>query len=150
MTTTYHLIQMKPTKTYLSVVDPNKKSRFVCFDKKDTADVFVNYVTNFRSKHGYWPSLDMSNRLATVRSKTGIKKRTPEELKNYLSLETFDYENIEEMAMRTNVSFICITNFAYIPNGSEHQIVSFSGQEWDGQADEAAYRDLLEFNLKIK
>ena len=100
----YHLIQMKPTKTYLSVVDPNKKSRFVCFDKKDTADVFVNYVTNFRSKHGYWPSLDMSNRLATVRSKTGIKKRTPEELKKYLSLETFDYENIEEIAMRTNVS----------------------------------------------
>jgi len=28
--------------------------------------------------------------------------------------------------------------------------VSFSGQEWDGEADEAAYRDLLEFNLKIK
>ncbi len=54
------------------------------------------------------------------------------------------------MASRTNVSFICVTSFAYIPDGIEEQIVSFSGQEWDGEADEAAYRDLLEFNLKIK
>ena len=146
----YHLIQMKPTKTYLSIVDPNKKSRFVCFSDRKTADAFIDYVTHFRSKHGHWPNMDMSNRFARVKSKSGIKKRTPEELKKYLTLQPFDYENIEEMAMRTNVSFICVTNFAYIPNGSEHQIVSFSGQEWDGQADEAAYRDLLEFNLKIK
>ena len=92
----------------------------------------------------------MSNRISTVRSKTGIKKREPEEIKKYLSFESFDYENIDEMARRTNISFICITNFAYIPDGNEQQIVSFSGQEWDGEADEAAYRDLLEFNLKVK
>jgi hypothetical protein len=92
----------------------------------------------------------MSNRYARVRSKTGIKKRTPEELKDYLSLEPFDYENIEDMASRTNVSFICVTSFAYVPDGIEQQIVSFSGQEWDGEADDVAYRDLLEFNLKIK
>jgi hypothetical protein len=148
--TTYHLIQMKPTKTYLSLVDPNKKTRFVCFQDRETADTFVDYVTNFRSKHGFWPNMDMSNRYARVRSKTGIKKRTPEELKDYLSLESFDYENIEDMASRTNVSFICVTSFAYVPDGIEQQIVSFSGQEWDGEADDVAYRDLLEFNLKIK
>jgi len=146
----YHLIQMKPTKTYLSIVDPNKKSRFVCFSHRKTADAFMDYVTHFRSKHGHWPNMDMSNRFARVRSKSGIKKRTPDELKNYLSLESFDYENIDDMAKRTNVSFICVTNFVYVPDGIEQQIISFSGQEWDGEADEAAYRDLLEFNLKIK
>jgi len=71
-------------------------------------------------------------------------------LKKYLSLESFDYENIEEMAKRTNISFICVTNFAYVPDGHETQLVSFSGQEWDGEADERLYRELLEFNLKIK
>ena len=141
---------MKPTKTYLSIVDPQKKSRFVCFSDTNTADTFINYVTNFRSKHGHWPNMDMSNRIASIRSGVGIKKRTPDELKKYLSIETFDYENIEEMAKRTNVSFICVTNFAYIPDGNETQLVSFSGQEWDGEADEVMYRDLLEFNLKIK
>jgi hypothetical protein len=65
-------------------------------------------------------------------------------------LESFDYENIDDMSKRTNVSFICVTNFAYLPDSHETQLVSFSGQEWDGEADEAAYRDLLEFNLKIK
>ena len=141
---------MKPTKTYLSIVDPQKKSRFVCFSDTNTADTFINYVTNFRSKHGHWPNMDMSNRIASIRSGVGIKKRTPDELKKYLSIETFDYDNIEEMAKRTNVSFICVTNFAYIPDGNETQLVSFSGQEWDGEADEVMYRDLLEFNLKVK
>ena len=141
---------MKPTKTYLSIVDPQKKARFICFGDTKTADTFVNYVTHFRSKHGHWPNMDMSNRIATVMSKAGFKKRTPEELKKYLSLESFDYEDIEEMAKRTNISFICVTNFAYLPDGHETQLVSFSGQEWDGEADERLYRELLEYNLKIK
>ena len=148
--TEYHLIQMKPTKTFLSLVDPNKKSRFVCFSDKKTATTFVNYVTNFRSKHGFWPNMDMSSKVSTIKSKVVMKKRTPEELEKYLSLEPFDFENIEEMAKRTNISFICITNFAYIPDNNEQQIVSFSGQEWDGEADELSYRQLLEFNLKTK
>jgi len=67
-----------------------------------------------------------------------------------LEYELFDYDNIDEMARRTNISFLCVTNFAFIPDGNEQQIVSFSGQEWDGEADEVAYRDLLEFNLKVK
>jgi len=145
----YHFIKLKPTKTYLTIIDPTKKSRFVCFGDKNTADAFVDYVANFRSKHGYWPNMDMSNRVSLVRSKTGIKKRTVEEIKEYLHFESFEYENIDEMARRANISFICITNFAYIPDGNEQQIVTFSGQEWDGEADEVAYRDLLEFNLKV-
>lgn len=150
MTMEYHFIQMKPTKTYLSIVDPTKKPRFVCFDNTRTANVFVDYVTCFRSKHGHWPNMDMSSQLITIRSKSGIKKRTPEELKNYLQLQTFDYENIDEMAKRTNVSFICITHFTFLPDGHEQQLVSFSGQEWNGEADDIAYRNLLDFNLKIK
>ena len=141
---------MKPTKTFLNIVDPQKKSRFVCFSNVKTADTFVNYVTSFRSKHGYWPTMDMSKKIRTVKSLTGVKKRTPEELKNYLSYETFTFEQVDEMAKRTNISFLCVTNFTYIPDGDDSQVVSFSGQEWDGEADEDAYRDLLEFNLKIK
>jgi hypothetical protein len=146
----YHFIQMKPTKAFLSIVDPNKKSRFVCFNDKKTAEVFVNYVTTFRSKHGFWPNLDMSREVRTVKSKVGFKQRSPEELREYISLDSYDYETIYNMARRTNVSFICVTNFAYIPDGEHQQRVNFSGQEWDGEADEGAYRDLLEFKLKCE
>jgi len=143
-------VQMKPTKAYLSLIDPHQKSRYVCFSNKNTADVFVHYVTTFRSKHGYWPVLDMSERFKTIKSKTGIKKRTPEELMEYLEYQIFDFDQIDEMSKRTNISYLHVTNFTYIPNGEENQIVSFSGQEWDGQADDLKYRDLLEFNLKTK
>jgi len=141
---------MKPTKAFLSIVDPNKKSRFVCFSDKKTAEVFVKYVTTFRSKHGFWPNLDMSREVRTVKSKVGFKQRSPEELREYISLDTHDYETIYNMARRTNVSFICVTDFAYSPDGEHQQRVSFSGQEWDGEADEVAYRDLLEFKLKCE
>jgi len=143
-------IQMKPTKTFLSLTDPHKKSRFVCFSNKNTADTFVNYVTYFRSKHGYWPTMDMSQKFETIKSKTGIKKRTPEELMKYLSYEKFDFEQIDEMSRRLNISYLHVTNFTYIPTGEYNQVVSFSGQEWDGEADDLTYRDLLEFNLKTK
>lgn len=146
----YMFVKMLPTKGYLTVVDPNKKSRFICFSNQLTADAFVDYVTNFRSIHGFWPNLDMSDRMSRVKSLIGTKKRTPEELKKYIGYEMFDYDNIEEMAKRTNVSFIHITNFSYLPDGPEQQIITFSGQEWDGEADDLAYRDLLEFNLKVK
>jgi hypothetical protein len=146
----YHFIQMKPTKAFLSIVDPNKKSRFVCFSDKKTAEVFVNYVTTFRSKHGFWPNLDMSREVRTVKSKVGFKQRSPGELREYISLDAYDYETIYNMARRTNVSFICVTDFASSPDGEHQQRVSFSGQEWDGEADEAAYRDLLEFKLKCE
>ena len=143
-------VQMKPTKAYLSLIDPHQKSRYVCFSNKNTADVFVHYVITFRSKHGYWPVLDMSERFKTIKSKIGVKKRTPEELMEYLEYETFDFEQIDEMSKRSNISYLHVTNFTFIPNGEENQIVSFSGQEWDGEADDLKYRDLLEFNLKVK
>ena len=146
----YHLIKMKPTKTYLSLVDPNKKSRVVCLNNNETADTFVNYVSAFRSKHGHWPNMDMSKRISTVKSKVEFKKRTSDEIKRFLDVDTFDYEQIETMVKRTNISFICVCNFSYLENEETHQIISFSGQEWDGKADEILYRDLLEFNLKTK
>ena len=82
----------------------------------------------------------MSKSANIVKSKVGFKPRSPEELREYISLDTYDYETIYNMARRTNVSFICVTNFSHIPDGEAQQHVSFSGQEWDGEADEAAYR----------
>lgn len=145
----YHFVQMKPTNTYLTLVDPSKKSRLICFRSKKTAGTFVDYVSEFRSKHGYWPSLDLSRQNTTIETFKKVRERTPEEVKKYLSLETHDIERIERMAARTNNSFLCVFRFSVIETIPSKQIISFSGQEWDGMVDEDAYRDLLEFNLKI-
>ena len=55
--------------------------------------------------------------------------------------------------VRPHRMFVCngeIYNHRSLRNGEDNQVVSFSGQEWDGQADDLKYRDLLEFNLKTK
>jgi hypothetical protein len=69
-------------------------------------------------------------------------------VKRYLEIETYNFNTIERIARRTNASFYCILHFETEDMGNIESI-SMSGQEMDAVVDEDAYRDLLEFNLKI-
>ena len=57
----FHFIKLNYNGTYLSLVDPNSKSRFVCFAEKDMAMKCVDYAAEFRARNRIWPSLDMSS-----------------------------------------------------------------------------------------
>ena len=57
----FHFIKLNYNGTYLSLVDPNSKSRFVCFSDKDMAMKCVDYAAEFRARNRIWPSLDMSS-----------------------------------------------------------------------------------------
>jgi hypothetical protein len=79
---------------------------------------------------------------------SSVKTRTPEQVKRYLDIETYDMNTIDRIARRTNSSFYCILHFETEDIGNLESI-SMSGQEMDAVVDEYAYRDLLEYNLKI-
>ena len=144
----FHFVKLNVNGTYLSLVDPTQKSRFMCFSDKEKASECVNYVSSFRSKHGIWPCFDMSRGKRKLESNTNVKIRTPEQVKRYLEIETYNFNTIERIARRTNASFYCILHFETEDMGNIESI-SMSGQEMDAVVDEDAYRDLLEFNLKI-
>ena len=151
----YLFIKMKPTKGFLSITDPNNKSRFVCFNDKKTAESVVNYVTTFRSKYGFWPNMDMSRPgqpmpVKHVQSKVNFKRRSPDELKEYISIDMYDYDTIFNMARRTNVSFFCVEQFAHVPNGEHHHFMNFSGKEWDGEADPVEFAQIMEFKYQVE
>lgn len=144
----FHFVKLNVNGTYLSLVDPTQKSRFICFSEKQKASECVKYVSTFRSKYGVWPCFDMSRGKRKLESNTNVKIRTPEQVKRYLDIETYDMNTIDRIARRTNVSFYCILHFETEDLGNIESI-SMSGQEMDAIVDEDAFRDLLEFNLKI-
>tara|TARA_R100000908_G_scaffold58216_1_gene34248 strand:+ start:1226 stop:1669 length:444 start_codon:yes stop_codon:yes gene_type:complete len=144
----FHFVKLNVNGTYLSLVDPTEKSRFICFSDRDKAKECVKYVSSFRSKHGVWPCFDMSRGRRKLESKLNVKSKTPDQIERYLEIETYNMNTIDRIASRTNSSFYCILHFETEDMGNLESI-SMSGQEMDAIVDEAAYRDLLEYNLKI-
>ena len=144
----FHFVKLNVNGTYLSLVDPTSKPRFICFSEKEKAYDCINYVASFRSRYGVWPCFDMSRGQRTLQSNTTVKLRTPEQVKRYLDLETYDFNTIDRIATRTNASFYCVLRFEteMIQN---IESISMAGQEMDAVVDDDAYRDLLEFSLKI-
>jgi hypothetical protein len=143
----FHFIKLNVNGTYLSLVDPSYKPRFICFQDMLLANKCIDYVSVFRSKHGVWPSFDMSRK---KRKLTGVsvKIRTPEQVKRYIELETYDFNTIDIIATRSNVSFYNVLRFDTTEFGNVESI-DMSGQEMDAVVDDFLYRDLLEFNLKV-
>ena len=143
----FHFVKLNVNGTYLSLVDPASKPRFICFTEQEKARECINYVASFRSRYGVWPCFDMSKGQRKLES-SSVKTRTPEQVKRYLDIETYDMNTIDRIARRTNSSFYCILHFETEDIGNLESI-SMSGQEMDAVVDEYAYRDLLEYNLKI-
>lgn len=144
----FHFIKLNVNGTHLSLVDPTSKSRFVCFTDLNNANKCVDYVSSFRSKYGVWPSLDMSEKKRKIRGVTDVKARTPEEIKRFIGIESYDFDTIDRMASRSNVSFYCVLEFDTVQMGDVESI-SMTGQEMDGEASLDKYVDWLNLNLKI-
>ena len=144
----FHLIKLNINGTYLTLVDPSSKPRYICFSQLDKAGDCMDYVSSFRSRHGIWPCFDMSRGQRQLVSNTTVKLRTPEQVKCYLELETYDFNTIDKIASRTNTSFYCVLRFD-TEMSQNVESISMAGQEMDAVVDEVAYKDLLEFSLKI-
>ena len=143
----FYFVKLNVNGTYLSLVDPASKPRFMCFPDQESADKCVKYVSNFRSKYGIWPCFDMSRGKRKLESPS-VKYRTPEQVQRYMDIESYDYNIIDKIAGRTNVSFYCVLRFETEEYGGMESI-SMSGQEMDGNADPEKYIEWMNINLKI-
>src|SRR5210317_1515812 len=74
----FHFVKLNVNGTYLSLVDPASKPRFICFTEQEKAHECINYVASFRSRYGVWPCFDMSKGQRKLESNTTVKLRTSE------------------------------------------------------------------------
>ena len=147
----FHFIKLNYNGTYLSLVDPNSKSRFVCFAEKDVAMKCVDYSAEFRARNRIWPCLDMTseNKKLKLAEEVKFPYGSPRIIKRSLEIETFDFTTLDKIACRTNVSFYCIIAFDVIfRNDSES--IKMSGQEMDGVANPEDFGEWMDFSLKTK
>tara|TARA_B100000768_G_scaffold71541_1_gene68583 strand:- start:2258 stop:2587 length:330 start_codon:yes stop_codon:yes gene_type:complete len=107
------------------------------------------YISDFRSRHGIWPSFDMSENRIKLEAKIGVKTRSVDQVTRYLDIETYDFNTIDQIAERANVSFYCVLAFDSMTNGPE-EVIKMSGQEMDGIVDPVKYTQWLDLSLKTK
>ena len=147
----FHFIKLNYNGTYLTLVDPNSKPRFVCFAEKEVAIKCIDYAADFRARNRIWPYLDMSspNSKLEIKEEIQFPYGTPKIIKRSLEIETFDFNTIDKIASRTNVSYYCILRFD-VNFGADTESIAMSGQEMDGIAKTDDFGEWMDFSLKTK
>ena len=142
----FHLVKLNYKGTYLSLVDPKSKPRFICFSEMENAKKYIDYAAEFRAKNRIWPCLDMTSDRRLLEIKTSPHGR-PEQIKRFLDVESFDIGTLDKLASKTNISFYCILRFDVIHDGP-NETLSFSGQELDGVANFDEFGEWMDLSLK--
>tara|TARA_B100000767_G_scaffold43827_1_gene37926 strand:- start:7141 stop:7539 length:399 start_codon:yes stop_codon:yes gene_type:complete len=132
-------------------VDPNSKSRFVCFAEKGIAMKCVDYSAEFRARNRIWPCLDMTseNKKLELAEEVNFPYGSPRIIKRSLEIETFDFNTLDKISGRSNISFYCILSFDVI-FGQDTESIRMTGQEMDGVANPGDFGEWMDFSLKTK
>lgn len=141
----FNLIRMKPTGGYVTVIDRRNKPRLMCFRDLKSANKCKYQLAAFRADKGHWPDMDLSNPHSTVPRKAYTKSRHPEEVLEFLEVDTVDMENITNIAINNNLSLLYCHNFESKMDGNMLSM-EFSGQEIDMDVDNFAYIRELNYN----
>ena len=147
----FHFVKLNGA--YLSMVDPKLKPRIVCFSEKATAATFVNYAAYFRARNRIWPCLDMSRDTRKLEMGLDVVSPygTPNQIKRFLDIETFDQDSLDKISAKSNVSYFCVVNFdVTYNNGNETETMNISGQEMDGDANPEDFGEWMDLSLKTK
>tara|TARA_X000000368_G_scaffold272966_1_gene216450 strand:+ start:334 stop:792 length:459 start_codon:yes stop_codon:yes gene_type:complete len=127
------------------IIDPNNKLRYACFQSRESAKNCIEYISDYRSKTGKWPKLDLY-RPTVVEYDANVKKRTRDEIKEYLTISRKKFEDIYTAGANTGVSYFYIHKFDYEDDFSK---VYMRGQVIDGTPDLVMFRKRLDCRLKI-
>lgn len=93
----YNFIKLNITNTYATVIDKNNSPRYMCFKDSASAKNCVSHICHYRSKHGIWPTFDMSEEKHRIEQKENAKKRKPKELYKYFDIVTLDEEELNNV-----------------------------------------------------
>ena len=129
---------------YTTITDPDGKPRIICFSKKKIADQCVDYMSKYRSSYGVWPDMNLEQPVSRINPNI-IKKRTPENIREYIFIEEMVKSQLDEMSTGTGVSYFYCHYFEY---NDDLLRISISGQKIDGKIDDKYYKSRLDTRLK--
>jgi hypothetical protein len=139
----YSLIKFTPTKRYASIVDPKGTPRFVCFPEEVVARRCIRQMCEHRSEYGSWPSVDFTQQIATIKSKSPPRKRKLEELEKWFIIENMTQEEFSNFATGSGAQFFYCHEFHLLPTTNNTVNVSLRGQEIVVEENIELYRNRL-------
>ena len=69
----FHFVNLGRTNL-ATITDPKHIPRAICFRDRINAVKYVDYISTYRCKFGYWPSIDLSEPMTQDYSKGRCKK----------------------------------------------------------------------------
>ena len=93
----YNFIRLNLTNTYATVIDKNSLPRYMCFKDSMSARNCVSHICHYRSKHGHWPTFDLSEEKHRIERKETPKERKPEDLYKYFDIVTLDEDELNNV-----------------------------------------------------
>ena len=138
----YNFIRMKPHGNYISIRDTSKKIRFICFKEFKHADKCIDYLSDFRSKHGYFPSLDLTQQKNEIKSRVNFKKRTKENVKTFFEIEMLNQEDFDSLCNIYNMNIMYCYNFDIDYRRNKYDLL-LTAQEIDSNPSSDNFRKML-------
>lgn len=106
---------------YMTVVDEFQCRRYLCFTTLKTATKCIDYCAEFRSKHGYWPEIDLSktkNEINTIE----FKSRSPEQLKKFFEIDFHNGKEVDDVCSVYDVPYFVCHDFQYAVGEKDYQL----------------------------
>lgn len=141
---TYHFIRHKPSGGLLTMVDPTSKPMYMCFKNKICAERCKKHLAHFKSNHGVWPVINLSNETTQVIAPLKTESLTMSHMYSQLIIDTIGEDKLITMGTVTGSSVMYCHEFGVLRDGSDMLNVSFSGQELEIEPDYDEYIRSLE------
>ena len=131
---------------YTTIIDPHGKTRVLCFSREHVARNCVRYISRYRSAYGIWPDMNLNEPTSRINPDINCKKRTPQEIGNYIEIEKKIKHDLDIMSTKSGVSYFYCHDFKY-----ENDLlrIQMTGQEIDGEVSIPYFISRLDYRLKI-
>tara|TARA_B100000405_G_scaffold302490_1_gene265919 strand:- start:1181 stop:1630 length:450 start_codon:yes stop_codon:yes gene_type:complete len=106
---------------YVTIIDEYQCRRYLCFTSLKVATKCIDYHAEFRSKHGYWPEIDLGKQKNEIEVKE-FKKRSPEKLKKYFDIEFHNQKDADDVCSIYNAPYFICHDFQYNVGETDFQL----------------------------
>ena len=130
---------------YTTITDPEGKPRIICFSNKKISKECINYMSKYRSNYGVWPDMNLEHPVSRINPDKTAKKRTYQNIREYIFTEQLVKSQLDEMSTRSGVSYFYCHHFEY---NDDLLRISLTGQKIDGEIDDNYYKSCLDTRLK--
>ena len=102
-------------------------------------------MSKYRSNYGVWPDMNLENPVSRINPDKTAKKRTYQNIREYIFTEQLVKSQLDEMSTRSGVSYFYCHHFDY---NDDLLRISLTGQKIDGEIDDNYYKSCLDTRLK--